>query len=393
MTRKQLFQKLGIAEGAPLAERIARYRTFAFEASSDEAKVMAQDLDQSGDPAAAALSRKLKRFADDGGSPADAHEALAQKLGIEGAATPDEVHEALARFAQTCKMKFAEGMDDPAALARVMAEVGDVLSQESAESMDAYSPEFEGLKRLATSMRRFAGEPDNASTMAEDLPATMSDDPEGDAIVHSFAKARGIDVRTTPRAVILGAMVAEGRGGAAQADIDARVQAALASERLREQQRATNARAEQLFSAAVKCGFSPEAKAGFLAMARTDLQAAEKFVRALPGAKSLTRLTTGGEPLSGNVPRTTPQMHSRSGGEASGARANATLAERAEEMVAQARNDARVMSRLKRKAGGSEHPGMLLAAAQQIVASENPHDVEWAEEGMQLFELGVESGS
>ena len=302
MTRKQLYQKLGLAEGTPLAERMERYRTFAFDADPGDASAMALDLEQSGDPEAASLARKLRRFAGDdggGGTPADAHETLARKLGVESAATPDEIHEALGRFAQTCKMKFAEDMDDPAALARLMGELDDVLSHEGAESMDAYGPEFEGLKRLARRMRRFAGEPEDPTTMADDAPppSLMSDDPEGDAIIHGFARRRGIDLRTTPRAVILGAMVAEGQGAGRQADIDARVQAALAAERLKEQRRATEERAERLFTMAVKCGFSPEAKAGFMAMARTDLGAAEKVVRGLPGAKALTRMTTGGAPL------------------------------------------------------------------------------------------------
>ncbi len=405
MTRKQLYQKLGLAEGTPLAERMARYRTFAFDADPGDASAMALDLEQSGDPEAASLARKLRRFAGDddggGGTPADAHETLARKLGVESAATPDEIHEALGRFAQTCKMKFAEDMDDPAALARLMGELDDVLSHEGAESMDAYGPEFEGLKRLARRMRRFAGEPEDPTTMADDAPppSLMSDDPEGDAIIHGFARRRGIDLRTTPRAVILGAMVAEGQGAGRQADIDARVQAALAAERLKEQRRATEERAERLFTMAVKCGFSPEAKAGFMAMARTDPSAAEKVVRGLPGAKALTRMTTGGEPLSGRVPRTTPQMRSRGSAGPSGGgggsspdprRANVDLAERAEEMVEAAKTDVRIMNRLTRRTGGAKEPGMLLAVAQQIVAEEDPGIVEWAAED-QLFDFGPDA--
>ena len=389
MNRKHLFQKLGLAEGASLADRMARYRAYAVDAPPEEAAAMASDLEASGDADAAALATRLRRFAgeeagDGDGDTDDPHATLARKLGLDAAGSPDEMQEAFARYAATCKSRFAEAVDDPAALGRLAGEINDVLSFEAGEHMDAYAPHFEGLKRLAQGMKRFAGEPDDPATLGQTPDAArqgLSEDPEGDAIIHAFARRRGIDVRRTPRAVILGAMAS---AGVEQTDIDAKVQAALAVERLKEKRRSNGEHAEQLFNAAVRAGFAKEAKGAFLSMARADISQAEQFVRSLPGAKVLTRLTSNGAPR-GSIPSATPQPGLQPD-DPDEARVNVEFAERAQQLVERAKGDAQVMSRLTRVAGTNATPGMLLAAAQQLVAKEAPEVVQWARPSASPFE-------
>ncbi len=412
VTIMKILQKLGVAESASVAQKMARYGAYVFSASTEELAEMASDLDRSGDHEAKEMATKLRRFAgaddhregdvedDDGGDPGvEDMAALARKLGIADA-SPDEVHEALGRFAQTCKLKFAEAMEDPAALASVLSEVDDVLTHGGGEHLDAYAAHFEGLKRLSENMKRFAGEPvdsmastvvspaslTSAAPAASAAPASLgamasSADPEGDAIVHAFAQKRGIDLRRTPRAVILGAMVAAGTEhettqATAQATIDARVQAAFAAEKLRVTRAENARRANELFTIATKCGFAKEAKAGFMTMARGNIADAELFVNSLPGAKALTRMTVGGAPI-GATNGVTPQAGLRPGGE--DARVNVELADRAQQLVDKAKTDPQTMSRLTKLAGTNAHPGMLLAAAQKIVADESPEIVEWAQ--------------
>ena len=126
----------------------------------------------------------------------------------------------------------------------------------------------------------------------------------------------------------------------------------------------------------MRAGFAKEAKAAFLAMARADIGQAEQFVQSLPGAKALTRMTAGGAPLGApNV--VTPQPGLQPGGDET--RVNGEFAERARRMVEEAKTNAKTMSRLTAIAGTNAHPGMLLAAAQMLVAKEAPEIVEWAQ--------------
>jgi len=392
----KILQKLGLSANASVAQKMARYGAFVFAASNEELTEMATDLSASGDAEAEAMAQKLRRFAGDEaveGAPKDENDdddglvgmaVLAQKLGVADA-SPDELHEALGRFAQTCKMKFAEAMEDPSALAQVMSEVAGVLSHDGAEHMDAYAEHFEGLKRFAENLKRFASDPVEpvaptmaaAPTLAAAPTMAATDDPEGDAIVHAFARKRGIDPRRTPRAVILGAMVASGAGSSvSQATIDKSVQAALTAEKVRATKAANAARAAELFAIATKCGFAAEAKSGFMTMAHGNIADAEVFVNSLPGAKAMTRMTVGGAPV-GSTTGGTPQAGLRPGGE--DARVNVDLADRSQQLVDKAKTDPQTMSRLTKIAGTQAHPGMLLAAAQKIVSEESPEIVEWAQ--------------
>jgi len=395
-------QKLGLSAHASVAQKMVRYGAFVFAASNDELTEMATDLSASGDAEAEAMAQKLRRFAEDEageGAPDDGDKdgdddglvgmaALAQKLGLADA-SPDELHEALGRFAQTCRTKFAEAMEDPAALAQVMSDVDGVLQHDGGEHMDAYAAHFEGLKRFAENLKRFASGPaepmapnelsapiaPGAPTLASAPTMAATDDPEGDAIVHAFARKRGIDPRRTPRAVILGAMVASGGPSFNQASIDKSVQAALTAEKARATKAANAKRAAELFAIATKCGFAAEAKSGFMTMAHGNIADAEVFVNSLPGAKALTRMTVGGAPT-GATNGVTPQAGMRPGGE--DARVNVELADRAQQLVDKAKTDPQTMSRLTKIAGTQAHPGMLLAAAQKIVSDESPEIVEWA---------------